>query len=485
MASADWRNGNSMQAPLEYPEQDYRFDPLQLRFRNAAVEQTFIRETLRQSLNFVRSYLIAGTGLYICFGVLDWIVGGDTLPALWAIRYAVVCPILLGIFALTFFPVFLRVSQPALAAAMLASGFGIVVMTAIMHAPWNSQYYAGLIMVVIYCGSLIRLKFIHSLWISLLMIACYQAVGLVINPIATKDFINNDFFLIMATGVGLFSGYIQEMYIRRAYVGQKIIEDKNTVTTMLLHEANQANKSKSEFLATMSHEFRTPLNAIIGFSDIIKNQTFGAIGNKQYAEYANDINSSGLHLLAIINDVLDLAKADAGKVQLAEREVDFTDVLRRCVRMCHERAQSGKVRLLFPDCTEPVYIMGDERLLLQIAINIVSNAVKFTPEGGDVRLTLHARMGEGVTMKVADTGIGIPQEDIQRVLRPFEQVESSYARKHGGSGLGLPYADRLARLHGGELTLQSIVGRGTTVTVRLPAERLLGVGRHPSLKEAG
>ena len=235
---------------------------------------------------------------------------------------------------------------------MFASGFGIILMTAVMSAPFNSQYYAGLIMVVIYCGSLIRLKFFHSLWISLLLIAAYQVVCLWINPIPAKNFINNDFFLAMSTGVGLFSGYIQEMYIRRAYVSQKIIEDKNAVTTLLLHEANQANKSKSEFLATMSHEFRTPLNAIIGFSDIIKNQVFGAVGNKQYAEYANDINASGQHLLAIINDILDLAKADAGKIQLTEREVDFTDVLRRCVRMCHERAQSGKVRLLFPDCTE-------------------------------------------------------------------------------------------------------------------------------------
>jgi two-component system, cell cycle sensor histidine kinase PleC len=473
-----------MKARLDYPEQDYRFDHLRMRFRNSQVEQTFIRETLEKSLNFVRSYLVAGTGLYVCFGVLDYIVGGDKTQVLWAIRYGIVCPILMGIFALTFFPVFLRFAQPVLVLATFTSGFGIVLMTAVMDAPFASQYYAGLIMVVIYCGSLIRLKFFHSMWISLLLIALYQVVALWINPIPTKDFINNDFFLAMSTGVGLFSGFIQEMYVRRGYVAQKIIEDKNAVTTLLLHEANQANKSKSEFLATMSHEFRTPLNAIIGFSDIIKNQAFGPIGNKQYAEYANDINASGMHLLSIINDVLDLAKADAGKVQLVERQVDFTDVLRRCVRMCHERAQTGKVRLLFPDCTEPVFVIGDERLLLQIAINLVSNAVKFTPEGGDVRLTLQARMGEGVTMKVADTGIGIAQEDLQRVLRPFEQVESSYARKHGGSGLGLPYADRITRLHGGHLTLQSIVGRGTTVTVHLPPDRLLSVGGR-SMKAAG
>jgi hypothetical protein len=194
-----------MQGRLEYPEQDYRFDHLRMRFRNRAVEQTFVRETLAQSLNFVRAYFVAGTGLYLCFGALDWLVGGSALPVLWAIRYGVVCPILMGIFALTFFPVFLRVAQPLLAAAMIASGGGIIAMTAVMDAPFNSHYYAGLIMVVIYCGSLIRLKFFHSMWISVLLIAAYQAVGLWINPLPAELFINNDFFLVMATGVGLFS----------------------------------------------------------------------------------------------------------------------------------------------------------------------------------------------------------------------------------------------------------------------------------------
>ena len=177
-----------MQAPLVYPEQDYRFDHLRLRFRNPGVEQTFVRETLEQSINFVRVYLIAGTCLYICFGVLDMIVGGDLLPALWTIRYGVVCPILLGIFTLTFFPLFYRVAQPALALAMLASGLGIVVMTAIMHAPFNSNYYAGLIMVVIYCGSLIRLKFFHSLWISVFLIAAYQATHTYPRPMARATY---------------------------------------------------------------------------------------------------------------------------------------------------------------------------------------------------------------------------------------------------------------------------------------------------------
>ena len=148
----------------------------------------------------------------------------------------------------------------------------------------------------------------------------------------------------MATVVGLFSGYIQEMYIRRSYQAQKVIEAKNAAANVLLLEADKANKAKSEFLANMSHELRTPLNAIIGFSDILKKQLFGALGNARYAEYVKDINDSGNHLLAIINDILDLAKAEAGKLTLQEDDIDLVRCLDDAVRMCRGRAQTG-VRL--------------------------------------------------------------------------------------------------------------------------------------------
>jgi signal transduction histidine kinase len=466
--------------------EDYGFelDRIWLRFRDPAVESVFLSDMLRTSINFIRAYLIAGTCLYISFGFLDYVVGGASLKALWLIRYAIVVPILLGVLSLTFFKLFYQIAQQALSVVMLASGFGIVAMTAIMGPPFNSQYYAGLIMCVIYCGSLIRLKFHYSVLISLLFIASYEVVAFFVNPIPVPDFISNTFFLAMATGVGLFSAYIQELYIRRAYVGQRVVEEKNKLVSQALSEAVRANKSKSEFLATMSHELRTPLNAIIGFSDIIKRELFGSIENERYADYAKDIHDSGSHLLSIINDILDLAKAESGKLQLNEHEFDLTETLEACVRMCSGRADAGKIEMIFFGGQSEIRAIADERLVLQIVANLVTNAIKFTPESGTVRMYVTATPQKGIIITVTDTGIGIAPENIERVLRPFEQVETSYARKHGGSGLGLPYANRLTELHGGELTIESELGKGTSVTVSLPAGRLVDVRKRVPVKEA-
>jgi len=367
---------------------------------------------------------------------------------------------------------------------VLTAGLGVVAMTAIMGPPFHSQYYAGLFMVVIYGSSLIRLKVHYSILVSLFMFTAYELVALVINPIPLPTYISNTFFLAMATGVGLFSAYMQELYIRKAYVGQRIVEEKNKLVSQALAEAVRANKSKSEFLATMSHELRTPLNAIIGFSDIIKRELFGSIENERYSDYARDIHQSGSHLLAIINDILDLAKAESGKLQLNEHEFDLTETLEACVRMCSGRADAGKVEMIFFGGQSEIRAFADERLVLQIVANLVTNAIKFTPEGGTVRIYVSANQQKGIAITVTDTGIGIAPENIERVLRPFEQVETSYARKHGGSGLGLPYAKRLSELHGGELKIESELGKGTSVSVSLPPGRLVEVRKRANIKEA-
>jgi signal transduction histidine kinase len=459
-----------------YPDAgEFAFDRVRLSFIDPAIEREFQRETVPRSMNFIRAYLIAGTTLYMLFGILDSIVGGGALPSLLLIRFGIVVPILLGIFVLTFFPLFNRVAQPALATALLSSGLGVAAMCAIMAPPFNSLYYAGLIMCVSYCGSLIRLRFVYSLLSSLFLVAIYQVVSLWINPIPFALYISNNFFLVMACGVGLFSCYIQELYFRQSYVAQKIIEEKNRLSAVLLAESDKANKSKSEFLATMSHELRTPLNAIIGFSDVIKRQLFGDIGNARYIEYARDIHDSGAHLLAIINDILDLARAEAGKLKLNESEFDVVEVLENCVRMCRGRAETGRVGIVVTAKEGTVYARGDMRLFFQIVINLVTNAIKFTPEGGQITLSAAADYENGLAVAVSDTGIGIAPEDMERVLRPFEQVESSYARQKSGAGLGLPYAKRLAELHGGSLELKSEPGKGTTVTVILPPERVVPV----------
>ena len=462
----------SVTIPAEAATPLFELDRLRLEFRDARAESTFQVDTLAQSINLIRVYLIAGTLLYVAFGVLDLILGGPAMVSILTIRFGLVTPTLLGILLLTYHRGFQRIMQASLALAMLSSGMGIIGMTALMGPPFNSLYYAGLIMVVSYCGSLIRLNFRHSALISIWLFVCYQAVGLWINPIPVPIFIANDFFLGMASGVGLFAAYIQELYLRKAYVAQKIVEEKNRLVSESLSEAMRANRSKGEFLATMSHELRTPLNAIIGFSDIIRRELFGPIRNEKYTEYARDIHDSGSHLLAIINDILDLAKAESGKLELSEHEFDAAETLRTCIRMCQMRSEAAVVRVIFSTEPADIPIFADERLLLQVFSNLITNAIKFTPEGGTVRVQIQAHPARGVSFRISDTGIGIAPENVDRVLRPFEQVETSYSRRHGGVGLGLPYAKRLTELHGGSLEIESEVGKGTVVTVTLPAWRL-------------
>ncbi|MEJ0026237.1 MAG: ATP-binding protein [Rhizomicrobium sp.] len=465
-----------MQAPLQdgtgTAEHGYEVDKLRLRFRDSAVEARYRIESINESRSLIRTYLIAAALLYLTFGALDAQVGGPMVGALWFIRYGVVCPVLVGAALLTYVPAFARFAQTVVSIAMITPGLGIVAMTAIMPAPFNSFYYAGLIMVVIYGSSLVRLRFVNSLLISLTLVALYQVVSTQINPIPFKLWLNNNFFLVMATAVGLFSGYIQELYIRRSYRAQKVIEAKNAAANVLLLEADKANRAKSEFLANMSHELRTPLNAIIGFSDILKKELFGSIGNERYAEYVGDINDSGLHLLAIINDILDLAKAEAGKLTLQEDDIDIVRCLDDAVRMCRGRAAAGGVEMTFADANKEIYACVDERVLRQIVLNLLTNAIKFTREGGHVGLAVAVEPDRGIVIRVTDTGIGISPGDIGRVIRPFEQVENVLSRSHGGTGLGLPLTAKLTELHGGRLDIESQVGRGTTVIISLPAERL-------------
>jgi two-component system cell cycle sensor histidine kinase PleC len=455
----------------EAAEPLFELDHFRLQFRDDRAEQIFQNDTLAQSIILVRVYLVAGAFVYVSFGVLDLLLGGRATPSILTVRFAVVA-LILSVFLFTFHRLFQRFMQAALAVAMLTSGMGIIAMTAIMGPPFNSLYYAGLFLVVSYCGSLIRLHFRHSALISIWLFVCYQLVGLWINPIPLPVFVSNDFFLGVACGVGLFAAYIQELYFRKAYVAQKTVEEKNRLASEALADAMRANKSRSEFLATMSHELRTPLNAIIGFSDIIRRELFGPIRNAKYTEYARDIHDSGSHLLAIINDILDLAKAESGKLELNEQEFDAAETVRTCIRMCQMRSEEGGVRLIFTGAQTEIRIIADERLMLQVFTNLLTNAIKFTPEGGTVRLQISAHPATGISFRVWDTGIGIAPENVDRVLRPFEQVETSYSRRHGGVGLGLPYAKRLTELHGGSLGIESQVGKGTTITVTLPSWRL-------------
>lgn len=235
--------------------------------------------------------------------------------------------------------------------------------------------------------------------------------------------------------------------------------------------AELANRSKSEFLANMSHEVRTPLNAIMGFSEVMKNEVFGALGHARYREYADDILQSGIHLLELINDILDLARVEAGKLDLYPEDVDVEQAMRSCLRLTGERAEHGGLTLELNVARDLPLLSADERKLKQIFLNLLTNAVKFTPAGGRVTAGIDHDGAGGVTIAVADTGIGIPTDQIPKALSAFGQVDSALTRKVEGTGLGLPLTKSLVELHGGWLDIESTVGIGTTVTVHFPRIR--------------
>ena len=237
-------------------------------------------------------------------------------------------------------------------------------------------------------------------------------------------------------------------------------------------EAEAANHAKSEFLANMSHELRTPLNAIIGFSEILSMQIFGPLGSERYRSYVDDIHQSGSHLLGIINGILDLSKAEAGKLTLDESEVDLAEVLRQSGRMFRAKAAEEGIKLIFDLPDNMPKVRADSRLISQVVINLISNAIKFTNQG-TVAVGLGRELDGSCQIKVRDTGVGIARENIPKVIEPFVQVESAFSRGHEGTGLGLPFVKKIMELHGGTLEIQSELGEGTTVTVRLPASRVV------------
>jgi PAS domain S-box-containing protein len=251
---------------------------------------------------------------------------------------------------------------------------------------------------------------------------------------------------------------------------RKIAEDQSR---QALEAAEAANRAKSEFLANMSHELRTPLNAIIGFSEMMKNESFGPVGSAKYREYTDDIFTSGHHLLGLINDILDLSKAEAGKMELYEEEFDPAGATLSCLNMIRDQARKQGVELVPEIARDNMRLRADQKMFRQIVINILTNAIKFTPPGGKVWVKAWAQPSSGYVLQIVDTGIGIEPNDIPKMLQPFTQVESAANRRHHGTGLGLPLTKRLIELHGGILDIQSRPAEGTTVTIRFPKERMV------------
>jgi signal transduction histidine kinase len=461
-----------------------RMNPITLRFGDRALEERFLRESLRSAMPVVRLFLLSALVLCALFGLLDPFTAPDAYLRFWAIRYGFIVMSLAVSLALTYTPVFVKHAQLIMSAGMLCTGGGILLMIAIATGPAKETYYAGLILVVIYGSSLVRMHHLNALLVALALFAAYQLVAIEINPMALRTVFSNDFFFAVSILVGAFSSFFQELYVRRNFIGREMLVEGKARAERLQEGAEAANKAKSEFLGIISHELRTPLNAIIGFSDIMRQQMFGPLGNDRYKTYADDIHDSGNHLLEIINTILDLTKAEAGRLGLDEAEVDLVRTVESCLPLFRDETEQAQIKLRIVTPAQPLQLTADARLCRQIAINLLSNAVKFTPRGGMITVSFPnddlGRRG----LEIRDTGIGIAEKDLERVILPFVQVESALSRNHGGTGLGLPLVKKIVELHEGTFLIDSRLNVGTVVTVWFPSRRILETAAPPSIKLA-
>jgi two-component system, cell cycle sensor histidine kinase PleC len=251
------------------------------------------------------------------------------------------------------------------------------------------------------------------------------------------------------------------------------IEEEKSISDEARRRAEAANIAKSRFLATMSHELRTPLNAILGFSEVMKAELLGPIQNPSYKEYAGNIHDSGRHLLQLINEILDLSRIEAGRYELHEEPVRITDIVEECRRLLALRAESKGLQLVVEFDNGLDQIWADERAIRQVCLNLMSNALKFTPRGGRITLVISHTEEGGQKLSIRDTGPGIPKEEIPRVMQAFGQGSLAHQTAEGGTGLGLPIVQNLVNLHGGTFELKSELRKGTEAVVLLPKSRVL------------
>lgn len=452
---------------------NYAMDPISLRFRQPELEARYNAENYQRQIGLTRLSIALGAIIFAIYSVVDPFIVPDVTYEAWAIRLGIACPLLLTIVAITYLPGFNYRHQGLLSLAMVIPGLAVVGMIAVADAPGSYLYYAGILIILSYANCLWRFRYYYAILSSGLTCLLYDYVAIFVNPIPTNMLINNNVFLLFGVGVSMFVNYVQEYKLRVSFVDNEKLRAEQRRSERLLSRSEAANRAKNDFLAIMSHELRTPLNAIIGFSEIISNQMFGPVSQPKYVDYATDIRASGAHLLSIINDILDISKAEAGKLQLEEEPIDPVESLNRTMRMFRQRASELGVDLTFRVRDDIPWLIADPRLFNQVAINLTSNALKFTPEAGSVSVELSFSDQGDLVLSVRDTGIGIKGADMQRIFEPFVQVEDAMSRTQQGTGLGLPLVRKIMNLHGGTIELESSAGTGTIASATFPKSRFV------------
>ena len=442
---------------------------LSLRFEDPTLEATFAEEQARKALRLFRMAAMFGVAIIVMWAVLAYLVPMSSSPGS---RFPMtlllgMLPIYLLGYVFSYTSAFFRRQQGATVTGLSLVSIALTGMVTRMPI----DMFAGLLSIVCMhtLGSyaVVRLRFPAACiagWLTFVVFLGYIAT----LRIDGAALIRIGALLLVANGLGMFACYQMDLYARREWIAMRLRERAELEARRAREQAEAATRAKSDFLASMSHELRTPLNAIIGFSEVLGDRMFGDLNDKQ-AEYIQDIHVSGRHLLSLINDVLDLSKVEAGRMELELTTFDLPTAIDNALMLVRERAARHGVALESDVDSSLGEFKGDERKFKQIMLNLLSNAVKFTREGGGITVSARPRTGF-VEVSVADSGIGIAPADLPRIFDEFRQVGNDAGKKAEGTGLGLTLAKRFVELHGGAIRAESTLGKGSTFTFTLAAQ---------------
>jgi len=446
-------------------------------------ERIFQIKYFHNSLIQFRVSFLLVTFLYGIFGFLDHLVEKQYEIPFYLIRFGIVVPLLTVVFLFSFSKYFIRIWQELIFICFIVAGAGIAVMTIV--APENYTYYAGMMLIFSAGYFFIKLRFFLATiagWITLLF---FNIGAIFFSNTETEMIISNNFFFVSANLIGMFAAYYIEFYTRKDFFlnqqldyRNSIIEEANknlalkvskrTEELLLAKEhAEQSDKLKSAFLANMSHEIRTPLNGIIGFSELMIDADYT---EDQKSEFIHHIISNGTNLLNIISDIVDISKIESGEITIRKTEIHVKKLLDEIRGMHIIQAEEKLIEFncacLCPESHAEVFVVADKERLHQIFNNLIGNALKFTSEG--VIEVGCKPLVEAIQFHVKDTGIGIPNDYLEKIFDRFRQVENSLTRKFGGNGLGLAISKNLIELMGGKIWVESEIGKGSTFYFTIP-----------------
>ena len=443
--------------------------PLSLRFSDAGLEAAFAGEQARKAVRPVRMACLLGTAGVVFFRLLGYVFPPPRGRAGVDEMMVAMLAVFVLTYALSHTSGFLRHQQ-----AIMLTGACVLsaVLTGFASLLGERQaltwFLSLMVMHTLVIYSITRLRFPAATLGGWFTAAIYLGYLASTGALPDRNLTFQAASLVVANAAGMLVCYQMDLYVRREFVAMRLRERAELEARRARGQAEAATQAKSEFLANMSHELRTPLNAIIGFSEVLHERMFGDLNEKQ-AEYARDIHDSGRHLLSLINDILDLSKIEAGRMELDVATFDLPSAIDNAATLVRERASRHGMALTCDVDPRLGEFSGDERKFKQIMVNLLSNAVKFTPDGGRITVSARAK-GPLVEVAVRDTGIGIAPEDLPRVFEEFRQVGDASARKAEGTGLGLALTKRFVELHGGSIHVESALGRGSTFTFTLAGQ---------------